>query len=97
MAAPGTIIGQIQPTAATPGTITQVTGTPAQIQQLQQGAQQTVTLSSPQQVALPATVPSVKEEQQVETTTAESTVQNSTAETIKENTEGKLILNLDTS
>lgn len=62
MTAPGTIIGQIQPTQTAQGTMQQVGGSPAQIQQLQQGAQQAVTISNAQQVHLSATVQSVKDD-----------------------------------
>lgn len=95
MTAQGTIIGQIQPTQAAPGSMQQVGGSPAQIQQLQQGGQ-TVTMSTPQQVHLPATVPSVKEDLSTITGMSEPTPQtvNVVGETTKENcVDGKSIYN----
>lgn len=62
MAPPGTIIGQIQTTPTQPAAIPQVAASPTQLQtQLQANSPQTITLSTPQQVALPPTVPQVKD------------------------------------
>lgn len=88
----GTIIGQIQATSAT---IPQVTASPTQIQQIQQNGQ-TITISTPpQQVPLPATVPSIKEESvNPETTTADSITQSvgTTVEVSRDNCiDGKFI------
>lgn len=83
MAAPGTIIGQIQPSVAQGTAITQVTGTSTQIQQIQ-GTQQGVAIPSPQQVPLPATVPAIKEDGTTETV-MEIQHSNGAAEIAKEN------------
>ncbi|RZB39062.1 polyhomeotic-like protein 1, partial [Asbolus verrucosus] len=87
MAPHGTIIGQIQ-TSSQP-TAMQVTASPSQVQQLQQGAPQTITISTPQQVPLPPTVPPLKIDTQSETTTADSATQGTVpviAEAAKEST-----------
>ncbi|XP_017774341.1 PREDICTED: polyhomeotic-proximal chromatin protein-like isoform X3 [Nicrophorus vespilloides] len=55
----GTIIGQIQ---AAQGTMSQVNTSNNQMQALTQGNQQTITLTTAQQVPLPANIPSVKSE-----------------------------------
>lgn len=86
MAAPGTIIGQIQPSATQGAGITQVAGTPAQMQQIQ-GTPQGVALPSPQQVPLPATVPAIKDDG---TTESVMEMQHNAAEIAKESgTDGK--------
>lgn len=66
MASAGTIIGQIQ--TSTQPTGMQVSASPSQVQQLQPGTPQTITISTPQQVPLPPTVPPVKMETQSENT-----------------------------
>lgn len=58
MAPPGALIGSIQ--TSTQATAMQVTATPSQVQHLQTGTSQTLTLPAPQQVPLPPTVPPVK-------------------------------------
>jgi hypothetical protein len=74
MAPAGTIIGQIQ--TSTQPTTMQVTASPSQVQHLQPGTPQTITISTPQQVPLPPTVPQLKIEPQGETTaTADSATQ----------------------
>lgn len=100
MAPHGTIIGQIQtaPTA-TPNGIPQVAAT--QLQQIQQGTQQTLALSVPQQVPLPPTIAPIKEEvatntgtDSTTTTTATSTQSESQDDISKENgTDGKYFTN----
>lgn len=78
MAAPGTIIGQIQPTQAQ-GTLQQVGGNAAQLQQMQQGAQQGVSISTSQQVHLSA---NVKDDS---TTGANDAMVQNMGEAVKEN------------
>lgn len=77
----GAIIGQIQ---AAPAAIPQVTASPTQIQQIQQNGQ-TITISTPpQQIPLPATVPSIKEDTTAtETTTTVDSVTQSVGTTIE--------------
>lgn len=83
MAAPATIIGQIPPTPVAPGTVSQVAGSPSQMQIGQP-------VVSAQAVPLPATVPQLKQDGMGEVNAAESSVQNA-AEVAKENgMDGKL-------
>lgn len=92
MAAPGTIISQIQATPTQPTTIPQVTASPTQLQQIQSGAQQNIAISQPQQVPLPPTI-SPPKENTTEASVADSATQNvnSMSETTKENiADGKL-------
>lgn len=81
----GAIIGQIQ--TSTQPTAMSVTPSPSQVPQLQPGTPQTITLSTPQQVPLPPSVPPVKLEQGETTGTADSATQGTAtmiAETTKE-------------
>lgn len=84
MAAPGTIISQIQATPTQP-TIPQVAASPTQLQQIQSGAQQNIAISQPQQIPLPPTI-SPPKENTTEASVADSATQNinSTLETTKE-------------
>lgn len=68
MAAPAAIIGQIQPTPVSQGSVPQVAGSPAQMHQMAQS------VTSAQGVPLPASVPSIKQEGLAEMNTAEGGV-----------------------
>lgn len=65
MAAPAALIGQIQPTPVTQGTVPQVAGSPAQMHQMGQS------VASAQGVPLPASVPSIKQEGLADMTAAD--------------------------
>lgn len=78
----GAIIGQLQ--TSTQPTTMQVTATPSQVQQLQPGTPQTITISTPQQVPLPPTVPQVKMEAQTETASNTDSLAQAQASVIPE-------------
>lgn len=93
MAPPGTIIGQIQATTGTPTSIAQVSAT--QLQQLQSANQQTLALSVAQQVPLPPTLASVKDDMSINgsaESAATSTQNDSSEDMLKETSHSKYYL-----
>lgn len=81
MAAPTAIIGQIQPTQVAPGAVSQVAGSPAQMQQIT-----TQSVANTQGIPLPASVPQIKQDALADANASlENSVQNAGGDNVKEN------------